>query len=145
MAKHRRIDSHDNAGSTGPGTAEKTRGHAQIALWVEADGLDPETDQLEVRVEGSPDDTHYAPLDRGAPAVDDTLFLDESDLVESDEEAGVYVGYIASHQLPVEYVRANIVTHSGGFDVTTHVFIGGWGGRGKSFKEREDFQQNTVM
>lgn len=144
MAKHRRFTSHDGATESGAGDAQKTRGHPQHGLWVEADGIDPESDTLAVRIEGSPEDVHYAPIDSGAPEVDDVLFIDESDLVQSDADGDVYVAYVAQHNHPIEYVRANIVDHSGGFDVTTHVYIGGWSGSGKSYAEREDVPDHAL-
>lgn len=138
MAKHHRFTSHDAVTGTGPGVAQKTRGHQQHGLWVEAEGIDPANDTLEIRLEVSPDDVHYAQIDSGAPAVEDVIFLDQTDLEESDDTAGVYVGYIQGHNIPVEYVRANIASNSAGATVTTYVFLCGWTGRGKSFDDRED-------
>lgn len=138
MAKHRRFTSHDAETQTGPGRSEKTRGHPQFGLWVEVEGIDPAADSLEVRVEVSPDDEHYAPIHVGAPEVNDAMLLTQDDLVQSDADGTVYVGYLRAHNNPVEYARVNVVTNDGAHPVTTHLFIGGWSGRGKSFNERED-------
>lgn len=142
MAKGRRITSHDEASSAGPGEAQKTRQQTTIGLWVEAHNFDETNDTLEVRVEGSPEDTHYAPIDRAAPDVEDALLVTGSELTQSDADSSVYVAYKVLNNVALEFVRANIASFTdsagGDLEVTTYIFIGGWTGRGKSFNERED-------
>jgi len=143
MAKGRRFTSHEGATSTGAGASTKTAGHTTLGLWVEATGLDPGNDTLEVRVEGSANNDHFAPLNRAAPSVDDALFITDSDFVQSDSDSNVYVGYIVLNNIAIEYVRANIMAYTdsdaeSGIDVTTYLFTGGWSGEGKSYNARND-------
>lgn len=134
MARPLKWKSHDGATGTGPGREQATKGHDQLGLFVEAyNGFDPANDTLDVRVEGTvtyegdtvPED--FAPIDRGAPEVDDSVSLTENELKESDENAGRYVGYVGANSFPIEIVRANVVTHSGDFDVDTTVIVNGTG------------------
>lgn len=142
MAKGRRFTSHDAVSTAGTGISRKTRQHTVIGLWVEATNFDPTNDSLTVRAEVSPDDTHYSPINHGAPAIDDALSISGSDLVESDQDASVHVAYKVLSNVSVEHVRANITTFTdnagGDLSVTTYIYLGGWTGRGKSFNERED-------
>lgn len=142
MAKGRRFTSHDGVTSAGAGDSQQSRQHTTIGLWVEATNLDSASDTLEVRVEASPDDTHYAPIDSAAPAVTDALSYTAGDLTQSAADNSVYVGYKVLNNVSVEYVRSNITSFTddagGDLEVTTYIFIGGWTGSGKSFAERED-------
>jgi len=147
MGKHRRIDSIQNATGAEAGSHEKTRGHTKCGLWVTAENIDPPNDNLQVRVEVSPDGDRFSPIDSGAPAVTNVLVLSDADLYETDE-AGVYVGYISHDDIPAEYIRANITdfadSSGGDLTVTAYLFISGWTGRGKSFKEREDLPKGEL-
>lgn len=134
MSQPRRFTSHENATTTGPGEKHKTRAHPQIGFFVTADGIDPSTDSLEVRLEVSPANTHYAPIDNASPAGQDVMLVTQDDLVESDADSNVYVQYTTYHNAPIEYIRANIITHSGGFEVTTDLYLSGWTQRGTSFE-----------
>lgn len=134
MARPLKWKSHEGATGTGPGEEQAAKGHDQFGLYLRAyNGFDPGTDNLEVRVEGTvtykgedvPED--FAPLTRGAPRVADAVALTDGDLTESGENAGTYVGYVGANSFPIEVVRANILTHSGGFDVTTTVIVNGSG------------------
>jgi hypothetical protein len=134
MARPLKWKSHDAATGTGPGREQSTKGHDDIALFVEAyDGFDPSTDTLEVRVEGTvvyegeTDPQDFAQIDRGAPEVDDALFLDQTDFEDSAENSGRYVAYVGANSFAIEIVRANIATHSGGFSVDTTVLVNGAG------------------
>jgi len=141
MAKHRRVDSLVGVTATGAGSSEKTRGHTKHALLVIAENFDPGQDTLEVQGEVSADDTYFAPIDSAAPAVDNCLQIVTGDLTETDE-TGTFAAYIQHNDTPAEHIRANVTSYdsvsAGALTVTAYIFIGGWGGRGKSFKERED-------
>lgn len=126
MARPLKWYSHQGATTTGPGRNQQTKGHNDIGFYVKVyNGFDPGTDTLEVRVEGSHTSEHYAPIDRGAPAVEDALFVNGTDLVQSDEDSTVYITYIGVNSFAVSDLRANIVSHSGGFEVDTVVFVNG--------------------
>ena len=133
MARPLKWKSNDAATETETGRAQSTKGHDEFGLYVKAyDGFDPANDTLEVRVEGSVDEGNvdgnvedYAPIDRGAPAVEDVLSITQDGVRESDENDGVYVGYIGSNSFPVESLRASIKAHSGGFSVDTYVLATG--------------------
>lgn len=133
MSQPTRWKSHDAATSAGAGESERTKAHDKLGFWVLANGIDPANDTLEVRLEASADDTHYAPIDRGAPNVDDVFYVTAADLTQSDADSTVYVEYVGGNSFPVEYIRANIVTHSGGFEVTTIPFLQGWTSRGVAY------------
>lgn len=147
MGKHRRVDSLQGATSTGAGRSEKTRGHGEIGLFVVAENIDPGQDTLRVVVEFSVEGIHFAQSIRRQTA-EDALELTQDDLEQSDNNASVYVGHIADHNLHAEHIRANIT----GYDdvsadeltVDAYVFIGGWTGRGKSYKEREDTPEGQL-
>lgn len=136
MSQPRRLRSHDAATGTGPGESQITRAHPQIGLFVQVSGgFDPGTDTLELRVEVSPDDDVYAPIDNASPVGSDVMFVTGDDLTQTEDSGGntVYVGYTSYHNAPVEHARVNIVTHSGGFEVTTDMYLSGWTKRGSSF------------
>lgn len=145
MARPLKWKSTDAQSGTGVGEAEQIKGHDELGLFVQAyNGFDPGTDSLEVRIEGTvdPDQTdgvieHFAPIDRGAPDVDNSLFLDQSDFVESNEDSSIYVAYVGQNSFPIEAVRANITTHSGGFDVDSWVLVTGAGEAAYRYSEPE--------
>ena len=136
MSQPRRLRSHDSATGTGPGEEQITRAHPQIGFFVQvSSGFDPAGDTLELRVEVSPDNEVYAPIDNASPSGTDVMFVTGDDLTETTDDGGntVYALYTTYHNTPVEYVRANIVTHSGEFEVTTDLYLSGWTQRGASF------------
>lgn len=141
MAKHRRVDSIQGATGAETGRSEKTRGHQAIGLFVVAENLDATNDTLEVEVTFSPDDEHFAQLTRRQTS-EDALMLTAEDFEESPDGSGEYAAFIAHHNVPAEYVRAEITSFTdsadGNLSVDAYVFIGGWTGRGKSYQERED-------
>lgn len=135
MARPLKWKSVDAATEEEAGRIEQPKGHDEFGLFVEAyDGFDPEADDLAVRVEGTVDEDqtdgiveHFAPINRGAPEVEDVLSVEAVDLVESDEEEGVYVAYVGSNSFPIGNLRANVHTHSGGFSVDAWVLATGSG------------------
>lgn len=136
MSQPRRLRSHDAATGTGPGESEITRAHPQIGLFVQVgSAFDPANDTLELRVEVSPDNDVFAPVDNASPAASDVLFVTGADLTPTQDENSntVYAAYTSYHNAPVEHARVNIVTHSGGFEVTTDLYLSGWTQRGASF------------
>jgi hypothetical protein len=94
--------------------------------------FDPSTDTLELRLEVSPNGEYYAPVDNASPAADDVLFMSGADLTQNQDR---YVAYSTYHNAPIEYIRPNIVTHSGGFEVTVYMFLSGWTDRAVSFQQ----------
>jgi len=122
-----------DANSEGPGESVKTRAHPQYAVFLTVEGIDPAVDTLEFRLEASPDDTHYAPIDSAAPDIDDLFFLDQSNLTQSEADANVYVAHLSQHNQLIEYVRPNIVTYDGTFTVDADLYLSGWTQRGASF------------
>lgn len=131
MSQPRRFRSHDNATGTGPGDVLTTRAHPQFGIFIQADGIDPGADTLELTLEVSPDEEVWAPVDNPAPNVQDVFGITQDDLIESAN--GVYTKYTSHHNIPIEYVRTNITGHSGGFEVTTDLYLSGWTQRGASF------------
>jgi hypothetical protein len=128
MAKPLKWKSLDGVSATGPGVIQATKGHDKFGLYVRAfDGFDPSTDTLTVRIEASETEEDFAPVDRGAPAVDDVLSITEGDFVESEENAGVYASYTGSNSFPIDNLRANCTAHSGGFTVEAYVYVSGSG------------------
>lgn len=123
----------DSETSEGPGETITTRAHPQYGVFLTVTGIDPGTDTFEFRLEGSPDDVHYAPLDSAAPDIDDLFFVDQNDLTQSDADSNVYVISLSQHNQLIEHVRPNIITHSGDFEVTCDVYLSGWTQRGASF------------
>lgn len=133
MSEPRQLVGLENETGTGPGQEHKTRAHPQIGMWVKAGpNFDPSTDTLELRLEVSPNGEYYAPVDNASPAADDVLFVTGGDLVADNNR---YVKYTTYHNAPIEYIRPNIVTHSGGFEVTVYMFLSGWTDRAVSFQE----------
>lgn len=133
MSEPRQLVGLENATGTGPGNHHKTRAHPQIGMWVETGSdFDPGTDDLELRLEVSPNGDKYAPIDNASPDLSDVMFVDGSDLTETGDSYAIYKSY---HNAPIEYIRPNIVTHSGGFEVTVYMFLSGWTDRGVSFQE----------
>lgn len=141
MARPLKWKSHDGATTTGAGDAQSTKGHDDLALFVEAyNGFDPSNDTLEVLVEGtvdyganSPED--FAPINSSLPGgghtlgggTGDNVSVISDDFVESDENSGRYVAYLGSNSFAVEILRANILSHSGGFDVDSTILVNGSG------------------
>ena len=134
MSRPLKWKSHEGATGTGPGEEQSTKGHDQIGLLVEAyGGFDPSTDDLSVRAEGTvvydgetnPQD--FAQIDRGAPDVDNAVSVDQTEFEESDENSGRYVAYVGANSFAIEILRANITTHSGGFEVDTSLLVNGSG------------------
>jgi hypothetical protein len=124
MAKPLKWKSLDNASETGPGVIQATKGHDEFALYVRAfNGFDPSTDTLTVRVEGSESEEDFAPIDRGAPETPNSLSVSEDDFTESEENAGVFASYIGSNSFPIDNLRANCTSHSGGFNVDAYVYV----------------------
>lgn len=137
MSQPRRITSHREAVEAGPGESTITRAHPQMGLFVVVGGgFDPENDTLELRLEVSPNDDVFAPVDSGAPAIDDVMFLTGDSLTETVNGDGetVYAAYTSHHNAPVEHARVNILEHSGGFEVTTIMYLSGWTQRGARFE-----------
>lgn len=130
------------ATAEGPGETVKTRAHPQFSVFLTVEGIDPATDTLEFRLEGSPDDTHYAPLDSAAPDIDDLFFLDQSNLTQSDADSNVYVAHLSQHNQLIEYVRPNILTYDGSFSVDADVYLSGWTQRGASFDYLDNVSGN---
>ena len=129
--------SHENQSSTGPGDSEQTRGHIAFGLYVLAENLDTTNDTIEVRLEGSDTDSHYSPLNRGAPAVDNAASVTTADFVQSTEDNTKYSAYVATNSYPIEWLRANITSFTdnadGDLSVTTKVYVGGWTGSGAHY------------
>ena len=132
MSQPRRFRSHDSAVEEGPGTEHKTRAHGQYGMFVQVEGIDPEADELEMTLEVSPNKEVWAPVDNPAPPDDDIFNITQNDLVEN--ESGVYGFYTSHHNVPIEYVRSSIITHTGGFEVTVDLYLSGWTQRGASFE-----------
>jgi|AntRauMinimDraft_2_1070382.scaffolds.fasta_scaffold01628_2 hypothetical protein len=128
--------SHDGATSTGPGEELRTGGHGTVGLYVVAVGLDPGSDTLDVRVEGSMSQEHYAPLNSGAPATSNSVSVSVDDFVQSEEDGNVYVAFVSDHNFPIDSIRANITSYSstGGAEVSTYVSTSGWNGPRYSFQ-----------
>lgn len=141
MAKHRRVDSVQSATGTTVGDSEKTRGHLAFGLLVVAENLDTTNDTLSVVAKFSADDEHYAQAIRRQTEVD-ALEVTVDDFEESPSGSGTYAAFIPNHNLPAEYVRAEITEFTDAADsdlsVDASIFIGGWSGRGKAYNERED-------
>lgn len=137
MSQPRRFRSHENATEAIEGESVITRAHPQYGLFVTVRGaFDPGADELELRVEASPDDEVYAPIDSAAPAIDEIMSVSAEDLTETTDADGntVYAAFTNYHNAPVEHARVNILTHSGGFEVTTDLYLSGWTQRGASFE-----------
>ena len=132
MSQPRRFRSHDSAVEEGPGTEHKTRAHGQYGMFVQVEGIDPEVDELEMTLEVSPNNQVWAPVNNPAPANDNIFEVTQDDLVESED--GVYAFYTSHHNVPIEYVRSSIITHTGGFEVTVDLYLSGWTQRGASFE-----------
>ena len=133
MSEPRQLVGLENVTSTGPGKEHKTRAHPQIGMWVEAGpNFTQGTDSLELRLEVSPNGEYYAPIDNASPVASDIMFVDGDELTEDGDS---YVLYKSYHNAPIEYIRPNIVTHSGGFEVTVYMFLSGWTDRAVSFQE----------
>lgn len=144
MGKHKRFTSLENATSTGPGESRKTAGHPQLGLYVVAEGLDPTNDTLEVRGEVSHNNEDFTHVNIGISQNDDVLKVSTQDFVESDVNSGVYTAYRQAHNVPVEYLRANIISYqdndaTADIAVTAYLYVTGWTGAGKSYNERTDF------
>lgn len=118
--------------TTGPGERQKTRAHPQFGLFVLVEGIDPANDLFEMRLEVSAEGEYWAPVDSAVPSVSDLFFVDDGDLAETDT-TGTYVFYTSHHNIPVEYVRPNVISNDAGATVTVDVFLSGWTQRGASF------------
>lgn len=126
--------SHDGATEAGPGEELRTGGHGVIGLYVVAVGLDPAADTLDVQVEGSMSQEHYAPLNSGAPTTANTVSLSVDDFVQSEEDPEVYAAFISDHNYPIDSVRANITAYASTAEVSTYVSAGGWSGPRYSYQ-----------
>lgn len=140
MGQPVRKTSLDGVSSAQTGESRRTLAHSVIGLYVRVTNFDPGgSDTLEVRVEGSRfQDEDFAPLHRGAPRVLDAISLTASDLVESDENSGVYVGSISGNNMAIESVRANLVEFTAAdsnAEVTATIFLTGNTGSGKKYRE----------
>ena len=144
MSRPFAVTSHEGATDTGPGETHLTKTHPQLALYVRTEGFDPGTDTLSVQMEGSVDDSHFVPLNRRAPNVDNVLSVGESNFTESDDDANVHAAYVCSHSIPIETVRANITDHSGGFSVDTFIIVCGNRNAGMSFGPVETMGEPNV-
>jgi len=138
MSQPTRRLSHDRSTQTGPGDSVVTRAHPQMGLFTVVEGVsDIGNVDIELRLEGSPDDVVYAPLDRAAPNVADVFFTNTANLSDTGETDGngdaIYANYVASHNQPIEFVRANVITNANAHPITTHIFLSGWTQRGASF------------
>lgn len=131
MSQPRRFRTIDAQSATGPGKKHKTRAHPQIGVFIQVNGIDPSVDVLELRLEVSPDGDNWAPIDNASPVTDDVMFFDQTDLYD---DGGAYTAYTSYHNAPIEYIRANVLTVSGTFDVTVDLFLSGWTQRGASFE-----------
>jgi len=140
MSQPRRFRSHDSAVEEGPGRVEKTRAHGQFGMFVQVEDFDPEADEFEMTLEVSPNKEVWAPVANPAPADDDIFNVTADDLVDSglltsdDNDDGVFGFYTSHHNVPIEYVRSSIITHTGGFEVTVDLYLSGWTQRGASFE-----------
>lgn len=138
MSQPRRFRSQENKTEEGPGESVITRAHPQFGLFVTVRDSDfsPGNDSLEVRMEASADGEIFAPIDSAAPAIDSVMTVESADMHETVDGDGntVYATFLTYHNAPVEHVRTNIVEHSGGFGVTTDIYLSGWTQRGASFE-----------
>jgi len=132
MSQPRRFRTVNAQSTVGPGKEHKTRAHPQFGVFVQVSGIDPAVDVFEMRLEVSPDNEVWAPVDSAAPVVDDLFFFDQDDLSES--ENGMWTLYSSAHNVPIEYVRANVLEVEGDFEVTVDLYLSGWTQRGASFE-----------
>lgn len=113
-----------------------TRAHPHMGLFTVVEGVsDIGNVDIELRLEASPDDVVYAPIDR--PNTADAFFTNTANLSDTGETDGngdaIYANYIALHNQPIEFVRANVITNANAHPITTHIFLSGWTQRGASF------------
>lgn len=137
MSQPRRFRSIDSATEVTEGESTITRAHPQYGLFVVVEGdFDPGESELFLRVEVSPDGEFWAPVTSGAPQIDEVMSVTAADLTETTDDDGnpVYVAYTNYHNAPIENARVNILEHSGGFEVTTDLYLSGWTQRGASFE-----------
>lgn len=147
MAKGRRFTSLDAATATGAGSSTKTRGHDELGFFVEANNLDDTNDTVDITLEVSADDNHFTTVDIGTTGETDVFSLTVSDFEQSDSDNSIWTAYIAGHNVPVEYVRANLTSYTddsgSDLEITAYIFTGGWTGRGKSYNESENVPSNV--
>ena len=139
MSQPRRFRTVNAQSTVGPGKKHKTRAHPQIGVFVRVDGIDPDADEFEMRLEVSPDNEAWAPIDSGAPVVDDVMSFDQDDLYDAGD--GMWTLYNSHHNAPIEYIRGNVLTVEGDFEVTVDLYMSGWTQRGASF-EHAVFDEN---
>ena len=132
MSQPRRFRTVNAQSVEGSGREHKTRAHPQIGVFVRVNGIDPSVDVFEMRLEVSPDGETWAPIDSAAPAIDDTMFFDQDDLYDNGN--GTFASYNTYHNAPIEYIRANVLTLEGDFEVTVDLYLSGWTQRGASFE-----------
>jgi len=132
MSQPRRFTSNDGDTEAVPGRAIKTRAHPQVGLFVTvSEEFDPGEDTFELTIEVSPDDETYAEVDNPELDEGDIFKTTQEDVSETD--TGEYTVYYSYHNVPIEFVRTNIRDHSGGFEITTDLYLSGWTQRGASF------------
>ena len=139
MSQPRRFRTVNAQSTVGPGKEHKTRAHAQIGVFVQVSGIDPEVDTFEMQLEVSPDSEVWAPIDSAAPAIDNALRFTQDDL--SDAGDGMWALYSSYHNAPIEHIRANVLEVEGDFEVTVDLYLSGWTQRGASF-EHAVFDEN---
>lgn len=141
MSRPFRAQSHDGAQSAEAGDVHETKGHNSLGLFVVARNLDDANDTLDVRVEGSPtnNNSEWATIDTkqgGGGSKTTRLSMDVNDLEDTNGD-GTFVGYLYAHGVPVEYVRANIVTFTdaanGDLEVDTYIVGANNGGVGHAY------------
>lgn len=119
MARPRYTASVEAAAGAEPGDHLSTGGRKTVSLYVLAEsGFDPAADEVEVQLEGSFDGENFAELHWNAAG--QVGVVDQADFTDPDGN-GKFAALVTTSSTAIQYVRANVTTHSGGFDVTAYV------------------------
>lgn len=126
--------------SAGVGDGFLTKSHSNIGVFVTLRGdVEPGNESFEFRLEASPDDEFYAPIEYRAPQEVDVFNLVPSDMTivrdttQGDSET-VHVAFVSSNSFAVEYLRPNVLSLSpSGLSAQVDVYLSGQSQRGVQF------------
>lgn len=121
MSSPRNLHSVEGASGTTTGREVRANGHYHVTLFVAADQLDTANDTLTVTIEGSPNGTNWTNLGE----INSAKKIDETDVTQDPDNAGVYTGSLHITGAYHEMYRARVsdYTDSSGGDLVVDAWV----------------------
>ena len=121
MSRPQAVQSVTDAGAATTGTHTETGGRNTLGLWVLAENLDPETDEITVVLEGSFDGDHWTSLRMPFPDDNIPVEVDQDDF-EDPDNTGTHAAINVGRGVTADLCRARVVDHPGG-DVSVDAWV----------------------